>query len=151
MLFFLMIRRPPRSTRTDTRFPFTTLFRSLARRRQVRDPLPEALLRRVKQFSGRLSTEAVTVMEEQLPFFDSLDASQRADVQLLVQTSVVNFLEWLRHLASEISFGYESSPLIPPDLARTLALRPTVDLVRVALSTTESHAGDLGVSTCKSR
>src|SRR3546814_2462214 len=31
MFFFvLMIRRPPRSTRTDTRFPYTTLFRSIA-------------------------------------------------------------------------------------------------------------------------
>src|SRR3546814_20046951 len=28
-LFFLMIRRPPRSTRTDTLFPYTTLFRSM--------------------------------------------------------------------------------------------------------------------------
>src|SRR3546814_15901723 len=28
--FFLMIRRPPRSTRTDTLFPYTTLFRSPA-------------------------------------------------------------------------------------------------------------------------
>src|SRR3546814_18589226 len=28
-LFFLMIRRPPRSTRTDTLFPYTTLFRSV--------------------------------------------------------------------------------------------------------------------------
>src|SRR3546814_17698740 len=28
--FFLMIRRPPRSTRTDTLFPYTTLFRSMA-------------------------------------------------------------------------------------------------------------------------
>src|SRR3546814_16072485 len=36
LFFFLMIRRPPRSTRTDTLFPYTTLFRSgqvhLARR-----------------------------------------------------------------------------------------------------------------------
>src|SRR3546814_2117363 len=29
LFFFLMIRRPPRSTRTDTLFPYTTLFRSL--------------------------------------------------------------------------------------------------------------------------
>src|SRR3546814_21020671 len=28
LLFFLMIRRPPRSTRPDTLFPYTTLFRS---------------------------------------------------------------------------------------------------------------------------
>src|SRR3546814_18844199 len=32
--FFLMIRRPPRSTRTDTLFPYTTLFRSLEACRQ---------------------------------------------------------------------------------------------------------------------
>src|SRR3546814_11276709 len=28
IVFFLMRRRPPRSTRTDTLFPYTTLFRS---------------------------------------------------------------------------------------------------------------------------
>src|SRR3546814_12578825 len=28
--FFLMRRRPPRSTRTDTLFPYTTLFRSVS-------------------------------------------------------------------------------------------------------------------------
>src|SRR3546814_6163267 len=38
-----MIRRPPRSTRTDTLFPYTTLFRSLARdlrRARRRAPAP---------------------------------------------------------------------------------------------------------------
>src|SRR3546814_11298910 len=37
-IFFLMIRRPPRSTRTDTLFPYTTLFRSPCPDR--RDPGP---------------------------------------------------------------------------------------------------------------
>src|SRR3546814_13071455 len=32
---FLMIRRPPRATRTDTLFPYTTLFRSLGARVEV--------------------------------------------------------------------------------------------------------------------
>src|SRR3546814_5412531 len=32
VFFFLMIRRPPRSTRTDTLFPYTTLFRSALQR-----------------------------------------------------------------------------------------------------------------------
>src|SRR5881296_4357609 len=42
ILFFLMIRRPPRSTRCCTLFPYTTLFRSLPgsahRRRPARCP-----------------------------------------------------------------------------------------------------------------
>src|SRR3546814_1494709 len=29
VIFFLLLRRPPRSTRTDTLFPYTTLFRSV--------------------------------------------------------------------------------------------------------------------------
>src|SRR3546814_5872696 len=36
-MFFLLIRRPPRFTRTDTLFPYTTLFRS-DRRSVVGDP-----------------------------------------------------------------------------------------------------------------
>src|SRR3546814_16843791 len=50
LFFFLMIRRPPRSTRTDTLFPYTTLFRSLAgsgcntgRASQAR-PIPQAMI-----------------------------------------------------------------------------------------------------------
>src|SRR3546814_19263002 len=35
MFFFLMIRRPPRSTRTDTLFPYTTLFRSTMKARNM--------------------------------------------------------------------------------------------------------------------
>src|SRR3546814_11779357 len=42
ILFFLMIRRPPRSTRTDTLFPYTTLFRSRRRAGPLPDPLLQA-------------------------------------------------------------------------------------------------------------
>src|SRR3546814_15666722 len=51
LFFFLMIRRPPRSTRTDTLFPYTTLFRSgqlqdLTRLRKHRPHLAEIAERR---------------------------------------------------------------------------------------------------------
>src|SRR3546814_11721459 len=36
LFFFVMIRRPPRSTRTDTLFPYTTLFRSPYKIRHIR-------------------------------------------------------------------------------------------------------------------
>src|SRR3546814_18047720 len=39
VFFFLMIRRPPRSTRTDTLFPYTTLFRSHDHRQDGLAPL----------------------------------------------------------------------------------------------------------------
>src|SRR3546814_3930735 len=48
LFFFLMIRRPPRSTRTDTLFPYTTLFRSVDARQQAREDE-----RRVERRRGR--------------------------------------------------------------------------------------------------
>src|SRR3546814_8365898 len=58
-----MLRRPPRSTRTDTRFPYTTLFRSQADRGQQRpgvagryDPEragDQPVARRQRQFPAR--------------------------------------------------------------------------------------------------
>src|SRR3546814_15719862 len=45
-VFFFMRRRPPRSTRSDTLFPYTTLFRSEAALEPVR--LAERRLKRVE-------------------------------------------------------------------------------------------------------
>src|SRR3546814_14180310 len=39
IVFLLMIRRPPRSTRTDTLFPYTTLVRSYSQAATTRCPL----------------------------------------------------------------------------------------------------------------
>src|SRR3546814_13529581 len=39
VICFLMIRRPPRSTRTDTLFPYTTLFRSIPEQERLADRL----------------------------------------------------------------------------------------------------------------
>src|SRR3546814_4691154 len=43
LVFFLMIRRPPRSTRTDTLFPYTTLFRSIERSRNRAQTIDDRL------------------------------------------------------------------------------------------------------------
>src|SRR3546814_608209 len=44
-VFFIMIRQPPRSTRTDTLFPYTTLFRSSGGRgRRFESSLPDQFL-----------------------------------------------------------------------------------------------------------
>src|SRR3546814_14966068 len=40
MFFFLMMRGPPRSTRTDTLFPYTTLFRSIEMNTRVQGEHP---------------------------------------------------------------------------------------------------------------
>src|SRR3546814_998985 len=62
--FFLMIRRPPRSTRTDTLFPYTTLFRSAGqavRSRCVQTIWPEGPRARSRQI-GRAHSELQSLM-----------------------------------------------------------------------------------------
>src|SRR3546814_5326505 len=52
-----MVRRPPRSTRTDTLFPYTTLFRSAVTGLQNATPLPGGELRAVIAGCGESSIE----------------------------------------------------------------------------------------------
>src|SRR3546814_6137872 len=45
VFFFLKLRQPPRSTRTDTLFPYTTLFRSVPQRAKAAEFQKKELLR----------------------------------------------------------------------------------------------------------
>src|SRR3546814_19269400 len=64
-----MIRRPPRSTRTDTLFPYTTLFRSLLfhpahREAALAAIAPGDISQRWKQVVRRNVTDALQVLEQ---------------------------------------------------------------------------------------
>ncbi|MGD9622027.1 MAG: PucR family transcriptional regulator [Mycolicibacterium sp.] len=100
---------------------------------EVLETVPESALRRLKQYSGRLATEAVHVLEERLPFFAALEASQRASVQLVVQTAVVNFAEWMRDPQSNDSYTAKAFEVVPHELRRRIALRQSVEMVRITM------------------
>src|SRR3546814_2149590 len=87
LFFFLMIRRPPRSTRTDTLFPYTTLFRSyyglgggleadLDIIREAAATLPRALIAVSCSKAFGLYRERVGIL-----FALCVDADERARVQ----------------------------------------------------------------------
>jgi DNA-binding PucR family transcriptional regulator len=97
------------------------------------ETVPDSLLRRLKQYSGRLATQAVSVMEERLPFFAEMEASQRASVALVVQTAVVHFVEWMQDPHSDVSYTAQAFDLVPQDLRQRIALRHSVDMVRVTM------------------
>jgi len=100
---------------------------------ELLDSVPESLLRRLKQYSGRFSTEAVTVMQDRLPFFAELEASQRASLALVVQTAVANFVEWMTDPHSNVNYTARAFELMPQDLTRRIALRHSVDMLRVTM------------------
>ena len=100
---------------------------------ELLDTVPEPVLRRLKQYSGRLATEAVSVMHDRLPFFGDLEASQRASMALVVQTAINNFAEWMQDPHSNVSHTAQAFELVPQDLARRIALRHSVDMARVTM------------------
>src|SRR5271155_3881698 len=107
---------------------------------ELLDSVPESLLRRLKQYSGRFSTQAVTAMQARLPFFAELEASQRASLALVVQTAVANFVEWMTDPGSNVNYTARAFELLPQDLTRRIALRHSVDMVRVTMEYFEEVA-----------
>src|SRR3546814_3092141 len=101
--FFLMIRRPPRSTRTDTRFPYTTLFRSL-----VGIDISEKMLQHADRkavYDTLLCADVVTALDQHpdspdlvvasdvLIYFGDLDRSEEhtSELQSLMRISYAVF------------------------------------------------------------
>src|SRR3546814_10490675 len=64
VIFFLRIRRPPRSTRTDTLFPYTTLFRSGLKHGSVNRELLGELVAGVAKEEGTLDDMLAAVLDE---------------------------------------------------------------------------------------
>src|SRR3546814_8389450 len=67
-----MIRRPPRSTRTDTLFPYTTLFRSVAETAKVCGRIASHSLKRSGRLSMQLGRRKPYRSEEHTSEFQSL-------------------------------------------------------------------------------
>src|SRR3546814_6238370 len=75
--FFLMLRRPPRSTRTDTLFPYTTLFRSavsLLDARAKRDEAKRVLSQGRDPTEERRAVERAEALERQNSFRAATEA-----------------------------------------------------------------------------
>src|SRR3546814_18353753 len=73
LFVFLMIRRPPRSTRTDTLFPYTTLFRSLEAGLPEYSLVERSCVRAVAKLLR--AADALAIAEIWAPTFDSLAES----------------------------------------------------------------------------
>src|SRR3546814_4174172 len=78
-----MIRRPPRSTRTDTLFPYTTLFRSLVIITNLHNPsgayADEATLREVGELAARVGAR---VLVDEVYLDSAFDRSSRSAIHL---------------------------------------------------------------------
>src|SRR3546814_8587818 len=92
--FFLMIRRPPRSTRTDTLFPYTTLFRSqVVLYTQEHNTDAAALAERLGLSTERWFTSMVRDLAEPIPARAAPERSEEhtSELQSLMRISYAVF------------------------------------------------------------
>jgi hypothetical protein len=99
--------------------------------------LTPATLKRLERAAGGLANASVAEMERRWAWFRKLPAAQRADVLMVTQTGVANFVAWLHDPGQTIRLTAEAFRAAPRDLARQVSLRQTVELVRVAIGVFE--------------
>src|SRR3546814_20686153 len=107
IFFFLMIRRPPRSTRTDTLCPYTTLFRSEVERIEVLKG-PQGTL-----FGRNATGGAIQIFTKTPSFEPHADVSVDGGYYLGSGDS---------HRAPHINLrGFVTGPLVPDRVAASLS------------------------------
>lgn len=98
-----------------------------------------ATLRKVERAAGGLATRSVSLMDERLPWFRALPAQQRSWVTLVAHAGIAGYGGWV---GGELD-GYKLTEAVfgaaPRELVRTVSLRRTVELVRIAISVAEEH------------
>src|SRR3546814_16863124 len=113
-ILFLMTRRPPRSTRTDTLFPYTTLFRSISERVRAAAANSEAAADTATLTDARYKGGVDSFLSS-LDAQRSLYSARRSEIApklLHVQTRIARF----RALGGESSGGTDAAA--PPTLSR---------------------------------
>ena len=96
--------------------------------------------RRLELAAGELATQAVTLMDQRLPWFRTLSASHRSSVTLVAQAGISGYLDWLKGPeGTAVSTTGAIFSTAPRELLRTVSLRRTVELVRIAIAVAEEH------------
>src|SRR3546814_6364793 len=117
---FLRLRRPPMSTRTDTLFPYTTLFRSTSNLYAIEEyetePVPASKLKGWKSFLGMYAGEHTARTEFVIgPLFVVHGVSASDLVLGLLAGNLLAVLSWA-FLFAPIATGTRSSEEHPSDL-----------------------------------
>ena len=82
-------------------------------------------------------------MDEALPWFRKLPADQRSWVMLVAQAGVRSFVEWLRNHQQPAEVSDEVFEAAPRELARSISLQQTVELVRITIDVVDEHVPKL--------
>ncbi|MDT4924527.1 MAG: hypothetical protein QOG01_2240 [Pseudonocardiales bacterium] len=104
-----------------------------------RPGLKDETIRRIEQATGRLATQSVARMDDELPWFRELPSDQRSWVTLVAQAGLQSYVEWLRSPDDVLRMTGEVFAAAPQAMARSVTLQQTVELVRQSIAVAEEH------------
>jgi DNA-binding PucR family transcriptional regulator len=90
--------------------------------------------------TGDLARAAIARMDETLPWYRAMPAEQRSWVGLVAQAGIAAFVEWFRHPEKRRAITGEIFGTAPRELARTVSLQQTVEMVRITIGVVEAAA-----------
>ncbi len=105
----------------------------------MRPGLKDDTIRRIEQAAGRLATQSVARMDEELPWFRELPADQRSWVTLVAQAGLQSYVDWLRSPDDVLRLTGEVFAAAPRAMARSVTLQQTVELVRQTIGVAEAN------------
>lgn len=110
----------------------------------------EATLIKVERAASGLATRSVAQMDDRLPWFRSLSALQRSWVMLVAQAGIAGYVSWVGGGLDGFKLTETVFGSAPRELARSVSLRRTVELVRIAISVAEEHLPALAADPAES-
>lgn len=99
-----------------------------------------ATARELDRATGDLARAAIARMDETLPWYRAMPAEQRSWVGLVAQAGIAAFVEWFRHPDQRRAITGEIFGTAPRELARTVSLQQTVEMVRITIGVVEEAA-----------
>ena len=101
--------------------------------------MDDETIRRIEQATGRLATQSVARMDDELPWFRELPSDQRSWVTLVAQAGLQSYVDWLRSPDDVLRLTGEVFAAAPQAMARSVTLQQTVELVRTAIAVAEDN------------
>ena len=93
--------------------------------------------RALERATGDLARAAIARMDETLPWYRAMPAESRSWVGLVAQAGIAAFVEWFKHPDRRREVTGEVFGTAPRELARTVSLQQTVEMVRATIEVVE--------------
>jgi DNA-binding PucR family transcriptional regulator len=102
-----------------------------------------ATVRRLERSIGALTSAATARMDQTLPWYRAMPPENRSWVNLVAQAGVAAFVEWFRNPDASQAISADVFGTAPRELARSVTLQQTVELVRVVIEVVEEQIENL--------